>query len=948
VGSIGESVQLDLPPRRDYRRHTRVDGAWIHDYLTALQKDEAVRERSNYRPNECLYRVCDQWRYPETRVHSDRTPRFLVAIDDDDALRSALDVARNGATRDAIASALADRLAVPLEDARAYVSELIDEQVLLSEFRPVLTGAEALADTLRLLRTRFANHPHAAALQGVLDEMGALDHLGIGEAGPARQRSVIELLRSVHPAEAVKAPIRMELHKPAEGVSLNEGVIEDLLRGVDLLQAWFGRPGGDHQKLGAFREAFEARFGDAEVPLLRALDDQVGVTFDPSASSTAISSPLLATIGFEPAHDHADAPWHPESGALLRILQRALQDGEMEIHVDPATMPAVRPAGRPAMTESFVVNFTIAAEDAAAVERRDYSLVIHGISGPSGARTLGRFCSLDEPLHRRVQAHLRAQESLDAEAVHAEVVHLPSPSTLHVVARPVLREYEVPLLGRSGAPEDRQIALEDLTLSLVGDRFVIRSTRLGRPVRIHLTTAHNFRGRGMMLYRFLCMIQGQGVLTSLGWNWGPMQSSTFLPRVRFERLVLAEARWRFEASELRELCPPGKEPNSGHLAAWRARWHIPRYVGWIDGDQVLPVDLENPASVASFIDVACKQPVVLFREIYPGPDALCVRGEEGGYVHEILLPLVRKHAVAPSEGARRSRPVAVADGAGDCLYAKLYIAESAADRVLQRLVTPLVEKVDTAGWMDRWFFIRYRDPQFHLRVRFFGEPDTLLKKVLPALFEFVEPFRQQDLVWRVTLESYRPEHARYHGPSGVAIAERVFHADSESALAMLALTSGDQGAVWRAPLLLLGMDRMLDDFQMDLRARADLLARVAESRARLLAFSKTMKVRAGELFRTQRALLHGILEEGVLPKPLTGAGAIFERRSRRIAPLLEDDAVRDLLHLQAPDLLHLSNNRVHRCSILQQEAILFDFLSRIYQSRLARKKDPAVSISPAR
>ena len=87
---------------------------------------------------------------------------------------------------------------------------------------------------------------------------------------------------------------------------------------------------------------------------------------------------------------------------------------------------------------------------------------------------LGRFCHGDELFERHVAEHLRAEESLQPEAIFAEVVHLPEGRVGNVLLRPVLRGYEIPYLGLSGAASEKQIPITDLRVSVVGDRIVLR------------------------------------------------------------------------------------------------------------------------------------------------------------------------------------------------------------------------------------------------------------------------------------------------------------------------------------------------------------------------------------------------------------------------------------------------------------------------------------------
>src|SRR5262249_2895550 len=158
---------------------------------------------------------------------------------------------------------------------------------------------------------------------------------------------------------------------------------------------------------------------------------------------------------------------------------------------------------------------------------------------PSGATLLGRFCHADPELQREVEAHVRAEEALRPDALFAEIVHLPEGRVGNVLCRPVLREYEIPFLGRSGAPPERQIPLSDLLVSVRDGRVRLRSARLDREVIPRMSNAHNFGWRSLGAYRFLCMLQMQAVAGGLMWDWGPLGSVPYLPRVVHGRLVLS-------------------------------------------------------------------------------------------------------------------------------------------------------------------------------------------------------------------------------------------------------------------------------------------------------------------------------------------------------------------------------------------------------------------------
>jgi hypothetical protein len=68
LGRIGKGTHLDVAPREQYRRHTRLDASYLHDLCVALGKNRELRARLRFRPNSGIYEAAGQLRYPEARA----------------------------------------------------------------------------------------------------------------------------------------------------------------------------------------------------------------------------------------------------------------------------------------------------------------------------------------------------------------------------------------------------------------------------------------------------------------------------------------------------------------------------------------------------------------------------------------------------------------------------------------------------------------------------------------------------------------------------------------------------------------------------------------------------------------------------------------------------------------------------------------------------------------
>lgn len=114
------------------------------------------------------------------------------------------------------------------------------------------------------------------------------------------------------------------------------------------------------------------------------------------------------------------------------------------------------------------------------------------------------------------------------------------------------------------------------------------------------------------------------------------------------------------------------------------------------------------------------------------------------------------------------------------LFFEDHVYSETADRVIREVVAPLARACRPDA--VRWFFLRYAEEASHVRLRFLAPRPVLEETIWPRI---AEAAASSELVVRATRERYEPEVERYGGPWGLALAEELFHRQSETALALL-------------------------------------------------------------------------------------------------------------------------------------------------------------------
>jgi thiopeptide-type bacteriocin biosynthesis protein len=908
-------------------RHSRPDTEVLAALVERLLADPSTRPAMMVEPNSSRYRTAGAMRLIESRHREGRRTHHLVVVEDDAPLRCALDAAAGGCVVDKIVDAVAAQAGVERDEARGYVDALIEARVLTPVAEPTVTGPEPLAQLMSSLSGPDLTAT-SEALRRVSEELARLDAAGLGNPPEAYSAAAATLLELAGEGDDARL-IQVDMHRAGAGLTLGSDTVRLIVEGVHLLHRL--SPGSEDPALARFKQQFAARYEDREVALMEALDEEMGIGFDVSTHPAADESPLLAGIdlgGVAPA-----CAFTARDATLLDLVIRARESGAASLELDTATVARLEPSSRSRLPlpDALAVNANL-LED---------GVEIDVVNGPSGARLLGRFCHGDTRMHEAVRTHLRDEEAQSPGVVFAEIIHLPEGRVGNVLARPVLRDYELVLLGRSGAPADRQLSVDELTVRLDGDRVILYSPRLGTEVRPRLTTAHNPAWRGFGVYRFLAALQGDGVAEGLAWDWGALSGAPTLPRVTSGRLVLARARWRLSAAEISQVSKP--DALAGWAALTRERG-LPHKLLIADGDNRLYVDTASPALTAAAAKALRGRTNALIEEVLPTGVAT---GPQGRFAHELIVPFIRRGEPAPAPQVWTPPTVRRTFTPGSqWLYLKVYAGTASTDRILTDTVGPVIKQLRESGVVDHWFFLRYGDPEHHLRLRLNGEPAALRDHALPAITDALAPHVGGGTIWKFATDTYHREIERYGGDAGIELAEQIHGADSEAVLQALGVLGSDlygeetADARWR--LCLYATDRLLADAGLDLQERRNWAKSGAAAYRAEYPNAPNLDPGIGHGWRRERAEVTALLDD-TKEHPYEAARRAFRQRSQHMAPLLAELADRSkhgeltqsygqLLH----SFSHLNAVRLLRSAARTHELILLSFLDRHYASQLAR------------
>jgi len=277
------------------------------------------------------------------------------------------------------------------------------------------------------------------------------------------------------------------------------------------------------------------------------------------------------------------------------------------------------------------------------------------------------------------------------------------------------------------------------------------------------------------------------------------------------------------------------------------------------------------------------------------------------------------------------------------VYYKLYCGPKMADNILSDIIKPVCGKLLSIDVIDKWFYIRYADPEPHLRVRFHFVKNSSFNKIDSEFNRLLEPFLEKNLVWKLQIDTYQREIERY-GDATMEAVEDLFCFDSEMILNMLHLFFGDEREPIRWLVALKSVDSFLDDFGLDIKAKFDILFNLKESFSKELGMTRNLKRQMDLKYRKEFKAIKDAMEgEGSYIKP--SMLSLLKQRSDSNKALVKNileyykrgDPNPDFTSLLS-SIIHMSMNRIFISRQRKHELVIYDFLSRYYKSVIARRK----------
>lgn len=921
----------------------KLDMEILHNLRNQIVADPLVLKHLSYITNNTLYQIDKKIRYNEVSYHAEKIEYKLSAIESNEIIDSILDFSKTSKSFLEITTHLTS-FGFSMEEVIPFVEQLINEQLLLATFQVNISGIPALSHLIYQLEGIDTEAcPRANYwLKLMLDIENELIKIK-NQLGDTKYdtKNLVGLISNHLSHIDDKKLVHIDCLASDITATLPKDLQDELMGAVCIMKAYTRETHVSNLK--NFAEAFYQKYEDAFVPLMEAIDNDTGVGYGQFLFKN--ENIFLNGVSIEQQRTTEAVP-QLDSDNLSLFWRK--------------WMESITQGGGPIIfTKDDIEKLNINIEELATTFQIVFSPVdsenkiyyIQTAGNACAANLVSRFASSLETLKNEMENIAQFEMEKYHPAIVAEIVHIPAYRTGNITFRPLFRDYEIPVYINSTSP--KQIDLSDLFVGIRNNRIVLYSKSLGKEIIPKLTNAHNYGKDTLPVYQFLCDLNYQSFTPSAQFEWpDSMHFMGQYPRIQYNNIIIKKATWVFTHKQIEPLYASRLKLNHNIISVFLSENNIPKHCSYQLLDEEHQLYWENLDMVLNFLnDTPKMQQIVIYESISKKGETF-VKDKNGNHYTTEFIAMAkninRTNKVCTDKIILNTNSTTRNFLPGDeWIYFKIYVPYTQLIKTITHISTYLNSELTFENSL--FFFLPFKDPEFHIRLRIKIIDTHLKRQVLDNLLYII---KNEINVSKLVIDTYQRELERY-GNENIDFVEQIFCTDSIYVANLHYLN----GLINKSsfPLMVMhDIDTILTSMQFNLQDKMNFCASVAYG------YAIEFNVKKGnELYQLiqqsiqeNRAVINQILEES-LPESLFDTLEHFHYALQLVANFrseLNEICKKHKNQLNSnPENHQIIQSIVHmhciRCFYLkprENELFIYNALSQYYKSKFHRE-NPGVT-----
>lgn len=632
VGTFGDATHIELEKNLKNKRHTRLDMNYLVALTQSIVKIKAVREQLQFYPNTSLYQVGRQFRYVEYSYIDTKRIHHIVGANFSWYLDKIIEASKEGRTIKQLAQIIVEG-DFHFEEAFAFIIELIENQILISELEPSVSGPEFIEQIFTVLKRIDHTEEIIAILEKVNKFMLKIDKSITNNI--SEYLKIGDLLKPLNTSFELKYLFQTDMMISCEKNTLDQSVLIKIKSTFSLLNKISFQK--RETPLSQFKVAFYERYEKRPMELSKVLDKELGIGYLQNNDYGDVSM-LVDDLNL-PSKSNSFKERQINTNVIEDILHYkiiscikancdilVIEDKDFEnlnLEEDWSDLPDTMSA----MIEVLKIN---------GEEKIDMSY----LGGSSAVNLLGRFCHGDQELKLHLKNIIDIETKINKDKILAEIVHLPESRVGNILFRPHLRDFEIPYLANSTVNKEHQIHIEDIEIIAKDpNHLLLKSKKHTKEIIPRLSNAHNYSRDSLPVYQFLASFQNNDKRNGIGFNWGSLEDKfDFLPRVEYKDVILSCKLWNIKESDIQPLISLINEDSFliKAIKEFMITKALPQFVLLKEGDNELLINFNNLLSVKMFLNTVKKRGKFQLKEFLHTGEGI-VKESTNNYSNQIVV-----------------------------------------------------------------------------------------------------------------------------------------------------------------------------------------------------------------------------------------------------------------------------------------------------------------------
>lgn len=399
---------------------------------------------------------------------------------------------------------------------------------------------------------------------------------------------------------------------------------------------------------------------------------------------------------------------------------------------------------------------------------------------------ISRFTHINDEYLELSKEIAEYEQSCYSETILAEIDYLPHVNSGNLIRRGKFRKYTIKIDNEVLSEYD--IPLNDLYLQYISGKLVLFSKKLQRNILPCFSNAFDYRYQSFnpivrFLIEFADLDLGIGSILPI-----PSYHKYYkrIPRIMYnDNIILSKESWiirvhdLFDSHQLKEKDIPNSVINNFYDK--KEILGLPDKFEIVNNDIVTFIDTSNILMLKIFLKDLKNNLFLYVKEVLLEAYEGIVKSEKGTHNGEFFMFLENPHfkdstsvIISKKQQSNISINRKFLPGS-QWLYYKIYLKQEYCNKFIKNISSLLFDLMSNKEIIS-FFYIKFYDPDFHIRLRFKINPIDYIH-LITKINQFLSPLVIEKYISNVEISTYNREIERYSAEN-MEIIEDVFYIDS--------------------------------------------------------------------------------------------------------------------------------------------------------------------------